>query len=244
MPEYRADRALPKQDTENTGLTIPVGLFVSLTIAILALLGIGTRYCVYGDLNVIHALLSLFFSINLLICYWEVCLYFRLDYIEARTTYWRERRLETGRLPVAEFLVTKVPLTQVLSPTLWADVWATYSQYDSSYSDRRTFGYNADIANGFVTLVPTLILYTTYTVDLLPALFVGILGVMLFWQWTYVTSVYWVSFFVAKRQALITRREMYTYILAVNSIWVLCSLLGLYVSINLILDSDYSVLGY
>lgn len=244
MPEYRADRALPEQDAEQAGLTIPVGLFALLAITILALLGIGTRYFIHGDLNVIHFLLSLFFSVNLLICYWEICLYFRLDYIETRTGFWRERRRESGCSPITEFLVTKVPLTRVLSSTLWADVWATYSQYDSSYSDRRTFGYNADIANGFVTLVPTLILYAAYTADLLPALFVGILGVMLFWQWTYVTSVYWVSFFVAKRQTLISRRELYTYIIAMNSIWVLCALLGLYVSIHLIVDGNYSVLGY
>ncbi len=217
---------------------------MALIVAILTLLGISTRYYAHGDLNVIYSLLSLFFSINLLICYWEVCLFLRRDYIETRTEYWRERRRETGRTPVPEFLVTKVPLTQILSPTLWADVWATYSQYDGSYADRRTFGYSADIANGFVTLVPTLILYAAYTVDLLPALFAGILGVMLFWQWTYVTSVYWVSFFVAKRQTQISRREMYTYILAINSFWVLCALLGLYVSIHLIVDGNYSVLGY
>ena len=67
---------------------------------------------------------------------------------------------------------------------------------------------------------------------------------MLFWQWAYVTSVYWVSFFVAKRQTRISRREIYTYILAINSFWVLCALLGLYVSIRLIVDANYSVLGY
>lgn len=244
MPESGADRALREQDADQTGLTIPVGLLVALVVAALAMSGIGTRYYVHGDLNVIHALLSLFFSINLLICYWEVCLFLRPDYIETRTEYWRGRRCETGRTPAFEFFVSKVPLTQTLSPTIWADVWATYSQYDDSYADRRTFGYNADIANGFVTPVPSLILYAAYTVDFLPALFAGILGVMMFWQWTYVTSVYWVSFFVAKRQTRISRRELYIYILAINSFWVLCALLGLYVSIHLIVDGNYSILGY
>ena len=67
---------------------------------------------------------------------------------------------------------------------------------------------------------------------------------MLFWQWTYVTSVYWVSFFVAKRQTRISRREMYTYILAINSVWVLSALLGLYVSLCLVVNGNYSILGY
>ena len=188
--------------------------------------------------------MSLFLSTNLLICYWEACLYLRRDYIEERSSEWRRRERETGRNPVGEFLSTGVPLRKMLSPTVWADVWATYSQFDGSYSDRRTFGFNADIANGFATPVPTLILYVAYTVCFPPAVVAGILGVMLFWQWIYVTSVYLVSFFVAKRHTHITRGEMYGYILAMNSPWVLCAALGLYVSVRLILDGNYGVLGY
>ncbi len=101
---------------------MPVGLFAALVVALLALLGIGTRYYVYRDLNVIHCLLSLFFSINLLICYWEVCLFLRRDHIEKRTEDWRRWQRETGRTPASEFLSTKAPLKQILSPTLWADV--------------------------------------------------------------------------------------------------------------------------
>ena len=78
----------------------------------------------------------------------------------------------------------------------------------------------------------------------MPAVLAGILGLALSWQWTYVTSVYWVSFFVAGRQHQITRREMYIYIGALNAPWVLFALLGLYVSARLILDGSYSVLGY
>ena len=76
-------------------------------------------------------------------------------------------------------------MRQILSPTLWADVWATYSLLDGSFSDRRTFGFNADVVNGFFTPVPTLILY-----------------------------------------------------------WVRCALLGLCVSVRLILDGNYGVLGH
>ncbi|MDE0716636.1 MAG: hypothetical protein OXH64_01710 [Rhodospirillaceae bacterium] len=100
-----------------------------------------------------------------------------------------------------------------------------------------------DIANGFATPVPTLILYAACSVDLMPALVAGIIGAMLFWQLIYMTSVYWVSFFVADRQSRISRREKYFYIYGMNCPWVLFALLGLYVSIRLIADGDYSVLG-
>ena len=109
---------------------------------------------------------------------------------------------------------------------------------------RRTYGFNIDIANGFFTPVPTLVLYAAFTVAFLPALFAGILGVMLFWQWAYATSVYIMSFFVAGRHKLISRADVSIYIWGANASWVLFPLLGLYVSIRLIVDGDYSVLGY
>lgn len=244
MPDYRTGQALPGQDAGRAGPALPAVVFVVSVVMILAGAGIGARYCFHGGLNLIHSVLGVFFSINLLICYWEICLFLRRDYVAARTEHWRERRWETARSPALEFLTAKVPLARLLSPTTWADVWATYSQYDDSYADRRTFGYNADIANGFVTPAPTMILYAAYTVELAPAPFVGILGTMLFWQWTYVTSVYWASFFVSGRQNRISRTEMYTYILSINSVWVLCALLGLYVSIRLVVDGNYDVLGF
>lgn len=223
---------------------MPAGLFAALAVATLALLGIGARYQMHGDLNVPHALLSLFLSINLLIAYWEICLFLRRDLVETRTAYWREWRERTGRTPAVEFLRARIPLVRMLSPTVWADVWAAYSQYDSSYADRRTFGFNVDIVNGFLTPVPTLLVYVAYTFPVLPAVVTGIVGVILFWQVMYGASVYLVSFFVAGRQARISGRELYTWIVAPNSPWMAGGLLGVYVSIRLITDGDYSVLGY
>lgn len=226
------------------GSGIPAILLAAPAIALLLLAGVVTRQVVHGDLNVIHGLLSLFFSTNLVICYWEACLFLKRDYIETRTDYWRRWQSETGRTPAIEFLTARVPLRQALSPTVWADVWATYSQFDGSFADRRTFGFNADTANGFFTPVPTVILYATFTIGFLPAVVAGIIGVMLFWQWVYVTSVYWVSFFVAGRHRRISRGELYGYIGAMNAPWVLFALLGLYVSVRLIVDGNYGVLGY
>ena len=89
-----------------------------------------------------------------------------------------------------------------------------------------------------------MLLCAGFTIDFLPARVLGIIGLMLFWQWTYMTSVYWVSFFVARRQTLISRTELYVYILATNSPWVLGPLLGLYASLRLTLDGNYSVVGW
>ena len=221
----------------------PAILVVVVVVAVLALPGMGAYYLLHGELDVFYCLLSLFFSINLVISYWEMCLFFRRDYIEERVEFWRRRWEDTGRTPAVEFLTTSVPLNRMLSPTVWADVWATYSMFDSAYADRNTYGFNIDIANGFTTPASSLLLYVTYTGELLPAVAAGIVGAMLFWQWVYASSLYVVSFFVGRKQTRITTREFYIYIFSPNAIWVLFPMLGLYVSIRLILDGDYSALG-
>lgn len=244
MPEDRAGPAQTGPDGRRVRLAVLAALFSVLVIAILTVAGIGGRYWLRGDFDLIHALLILFFSINLWICFWEICLFLKRDHIERRAEYWRKRREETGRTPAIEFFTGKVPLAKSLSPTVWADVWAAYAEIDDSYADRRTYGYNVDIANGFLTPVPTLVLYAAFTFDFLPALAAGIIGAMLFWQLTYGTALYWVSFFGANRQSRISKRDKYIYIWALNSPWILFALLGLYASIRLIADGDYGVLGY
>lgn len=243
MTESRASPPSSEQGQRTGGLTVPVALVVAVLVAGGTLAGILARLQTNGELNVIHSLFCLFFSVNLLICYWEICLFFLREKIGARAAYWREMQGRTGRSPAHGFFATRIRLTQVLSPAVWADAWAAYCYYDDSYADRRTFGFNVDIANGFVTPVPTLVLYVAFTVGYPSALVAGMIGLMLFWQWVYMTSTYLVSFFVARRHTLVSRRDMYIYIVAINSFWILCALLGLYVSIALIVNGDYRVLG-
>ena len=91
--------------------SLAIGVIVVLTAA-----GIGVESGVDGYLNTYFCLLSLFFSTNLLNCYWETCLIRHLDLIRQRVEYWRARGEETGRSPVVEFLTPEVPLTKILSP--------------------------------------------------------------------------------------------------------------------------------
>ena len=225
---------------------MPFGLLAGLVIALLSLLGIGARWHLHGDFNSVHTLFSLFFSTNLLICYWEMCLYFRRDQIGARAEYWRGRQRETGRKPAFEFLSSRMSPGRFLSRATGADVWAAYSTIDPAYTDRRTLGFTADVGNGFVTPLPTLFLYAAYTLDFVPAVVAGIVGAMLFWQWAYVSSLYWVSFLVAGRQHQdhVSRGELYVYVGVLNAIWVLFGVFGMYVSVRLILEGGYGVLGY
>ena len=232
------------QFPREVNLEMPVIFFAVLVVVTFTLLGTGIHYYEYGSLNWIFFLMALFLSTNLLIASWETCLYFRRDYIESRSEYWYNGQKETGRSPGVEFLMSRVSLRSAFSLTFWADVWAAYSFYDASYADRRTFGFIADIGNGFLTPIPTLILYAAFTVGFMPAVYAGILGIALFWQWTYVSSLYWVSFLVAARQHRISKRNVYVYVFSPNAVWILFPLLGLYVSTHLIIDGHYGILGH
>ncbi|MDE0191043.1 MAG: hypothetical protein OXQ90_06770 [Gammaproteobacteria bacterium] len=222
---------------------MPVWLFAVLFVVALTLIGVVTRLNQYGEIDALYVVFAVFFSTNLLISYWEICLFYQRDYIEERGAYWRERLEASGKSPVVEFLLTKVSLARPFSPTLWADAWAVYSVVDGSYVDRRTFGFNCDIANGYFTPLPTLVLYATFTVPFLPAVVAGIVAAMLFWQWVYVSAVYVVSFFVAKRHRQIRRGQVFSHIIVPDSPWVLIPLLGIYVAVRLIIDGDYAVIG-
>ena len=73
-----------------------------------------------------------------------------------------------------------------------------------------------------------MLLLATYTSPFLPALVAGVIGVAVFWQWLYATSVYISSFFMAGRHHRIARKELYVYFLAPNVPWLLSSILGMY----------------
>ena len=242
MRENQRNEA-PLGSDDPAARTIRVLSFVILVVGLLSASGLGLRYAMQQSFNLVHAGLSVFLSVNLLICYWEACLFLQRSRVETRTVYWRHRRAATGNRPHVEFFTARIPWKRVLQPSVWADVWATYAQFDPSFADRRTFGFNVDIANGFATAVPTLLLYAALTLEFLPARIAGMVGLALCWQWVYMTSVYWVSFFVANRQASVTRQELQLYVLGTNAPWVVFPLLGLYVSVRLIVEGNYSVLA-
>ncbi len=225
------------------GPKIPVAVFVVIVVALQAAAWNVASYRLHGSVDPIYFVLSLFLSINLLICYWEACLYLRRDYIAQRAEYWRERGAAAGRPAAILFLFSGIPVGSILSPTAWADVWAAYCVYDDAYTDRRTFGFNCDVGNGFATPIPSMILLLSMTTGFLPAVVAGILGVALFWQWVYVSSLYVVSFYISGGHRAISRVDRLFWVWAPNTIWVVVPMFGLYVAIRLVLDGTYGVLG-
>lgn len=220
-----------------------VWLIVCVFVAFVAGAAIAIRFWTASDVNVAHTLLTLFLAVNVLASYWEICLLLRTDEIEEKRKNWDALRSQSGGVPVLKFLRMSIPFRKIFAPSVWAELWGVYSLYDASYADKKTFGFNCDVANGMVTPLFSMLLLGTFTIPFLPARVAGILGVMLFWQWIYVTSVYIMSFFMVGRHRSISRKEILIYVWGPNLFWIVLPIFGFYVSIRLVLDGSYVVLG-
>jgi hypothetical protein len=223
--------------------TMNVITLTGLIIAAIAGLTALNHHQVLGGVNATYLTIIFYLSLNMLICLWELCLFSRIDHITRRNEEFRKRFPNNKSQPVLDFLFSKVTFGNVLSPTFWADVWSTYSLFDGSYADRRTLGFGLDIGNGMSTLIPCLILHFGYTYHYLPANVLGIIGLMIFYQATYCTALYWVSFVVNKRHRLISFKENMIYIVGTNCPWFLFGAFGIYVSVRLILENNFAVFG-
>lgn len=97
-------------------------------------------------------------------------------------------------------------------------VWAVYSVFDASYSNRQSFGFFVDVGNGVTTIVPTVLLLVGMTAhggggfDLpVSARALGCVGLLTYWQELYGTCVYFFSFIENKR---LGRRHLLGHLLA------------------------------
>ena len=225
---------------------MPVWCFVLLFFLIVIGAFVGIRYNEFETFNAFHIVLTVLFAVNMAVCYWEICLHRHLDHINARMDYWRSEQKSKGISPAAAYLTTRLSLspTKVLSPKFWAEIYAAYAFYDPAYLDRKSAGFNIDIGNGYWTLVPTLILIVNFTSPFLPAFVAGIIGLALFYQWIYVTGLYVASFFVGQQHKQLSRGEVFLYIWMINVAWIAISVIGFYVSLRLVLDQNYGVLGF
>src|SRR5262245_58857740 len=109
-----------------------------------------------GGFNAGQAVLAVFLWLNAIVALWEICLFLRIDLIRAQherfVVDYRGRPMDRVR----DFFMTPVPAGRLFSPSLWAELWSSYSLFDESYADKRSFGFFVDTGNGFVTLVPSL----------------------------------------------------------------------------------------
>ena len=77
----------------------------------------------------LQASLALFCSINVMICWWEIGLFFNRDLIKAQYLAFK-KQLGKHQLPSPMFMFTEVSLVEAMGLKYWAYVWSTYSLID------------------------------------------------------------------------------------------------------------------
>jgi hypothetical protein len=195
----------------------------------------------HGVVNLWQIVLAFFLAMNTLIALWELCLFFRIGLIEEQHRRFVEiyRGREIDR--VRDFFFTRVPLGELVSPSFWSGIWSSYSVFDESYANRRSFGFFVDIGNGFTTLIPSLLFLGEMSLQQLPARALGILGLLLFYQMWYGTVIYLLSFFLNRRH----RGHRWWHIAIIvglsNGLWLVLPVVGCYASLNMIYTDSYAI---
>lgn len=207
------------------GTALPVALHVRAT----------------GAFNAHQAALAFFLWLNVIISLWEICLCLRIDQIREQHTEYiaRYRGRELDR--VKEFFGTKVPLSRFLSPSVWADLWASYSVFDPSYADRKSFGFFIDIGNGFSTPLPCLLFLYGMTYEPFSARALGIIGLLVFYQMWYGTIVYLTSYVMNKRYVGHSFWNVTLFVGLSNGLWLTFPLWGIAAAVSMIVSNTYAV---
>ncbi len=216
--------------------------FIILCIAIGTGVPIYCHYSQHGVVSWIHCAVAFFLWLNVIICLWEICLFFRIDYIRSQYLKYKEEYAGRELELTMRFFNMDITFRNVLSPNLWAEVWSTYAMFDDSYADRKSFGFFADVGNGTVTCIPSILLLIGMTYPILPARVLGIIGLLVFYQMIYCTTVYYAAFMFNKRHKKLSWPALIIIVGGTNCFWILIPLIGFYASIMMILENNFNVL--
>lgn len=217
------------------------GTYVVLFVAVGTLVPVWLHHRVHGVFDLEQAALAFFLWLNVLIALWELCLFARIDLIYEQhlrfVAEYRGRELDR----VIALFTAPLPLAKVFSSATWAEIWSSYSIFDESYADRRSFGFFIDVGNGFTTLLPSVLVLYGMTYELMPARVLGVIGVVLFYQMLYGTVVYFASFVMNRRYVGHSPMNLAIFVGISNGLWLLFPIYGIVVSASLIASNDYSI---
>ena len=196
----------------------------------------------HNVINPIQLLLAIFLTTNAWICVCEIAL---LSYPTLIQRQFAAFCVKFGDhvLPSPIFLFERVRLRDVLSVRYWAIMWSSYSTLDPAYIDTHSFGYCVDVGNGVTTLIPTLLFACGMTAQ--SALFssrtLGIVGAISFYQEFYGTCVYFFQYCFNKRYVGTPKAQVYGVVVVANGIWIAFPLLGMWASLHLIFNGNFTV---
>lgn len=217
--------------------------FIILYLVAITGAAIFNQHYVHGSFSLIYVIVIFFLTLNLLVNYWEIILWYKVDLIKEKSDqYYIEYQTDKNR-PMLNFFQSKLTPAKLFSPNHWAGAWIGYSMFDRSYANRQSFGFAGDVGNGLSTLIPSLMLHIGFTYHFLDANIFGIVMLAIMWQMAYGTFAYWFSFLVNGRHKLLSIQQNIVVIIGTNLPWVIFTFIGIYTAIRLIMDNNFSVFG-
>ena len=198
----------------------------------------------HGVVSPTQLVLAVFCAINAWICVCELALLFHSETVQQQHRAFAARH-GANKLPSPLFLFARVPLRRALSLEYWAVMWSTYATLDPAYIDTASFGFCVDSGNGVTTLLPTIAFAVGMSAQsaLLPARWLGMLGLLKFWQEMYGTCVYFFQYLFNRKYASSPAAHVWGIVVPANAIWIVCPALGMWACGRLILEGDYAVFG-
>lgn len=214
---------------------------VVLAVVLGTVLPIVLHHDVHGVLNVHQMAMAFFLWLNTIITFWEICLFLRIDRIEA--DYERFRAEYVGRPldRVKDFFLTKLSLSQIPSPTTWSEIWSSYALFDPAYADRKSFGFWIDTGNGFSMLLTSLAVLYGLTYQVVSARVLGVVMLIACYQMGYGALVYFASYVFNKRYVGHTPGNLAIFVGLSNGIWIVFPAWGIWAALQLIFSDSYSV---
>ena len=220
---------------------IPLHFAIVAFVVSLTSLHIGAHYAAHGVVNAAQAVLACFLVVNLMINLWEFVLHGQIDQIHREWDAARIVKKGSEAEHAAAYFTSSVPFSKLLSPRTWTGVWSSYALYDRGYADRRAFGWNIDVGNAWSTLIPALVFAWGMTYELMPARWLGTLGIAVFWQMFYGTAVYFFQFFNNKNHVGHSRASIFAVVIATNTPWFVFPLWALWLCVQLIDTNSYAI---
>ena len=214
---------------------------VVLAVVLGTAIPVGLHYQAHHLWNVHQIGVGFFLWLNSIICFWEICLLLKIDRIEKEYAQFKldyeGRELDRVR----DYFFSKVPLSKALSPNSWSQVWSSYALFDSSYANRRSYGFFIDIGNGFSAIIPSLLFLYGMTFHFMPARILGFIGLLSCYQMWYGTLIYYVSYLRNKRSEGKLTLVNGVVVALLNSPWFTFSIWGMWAAIQMIIDQSYAI---
>jgi hypothetical protein len=178
-------------------------------------------------------MIAFFLFVNIMICWLEISLGANIGLIE----YWHHDPAGRAERPPADVLTSPMTLREAISMRPWVRNMSEYVYYDDSYANPRSYGFWADVGNGWVTLLPSIFFVVGMTAGMVSPVVLGIVGALIFYQKAYCTSVYLASYLYNRRYRGRPLAGVIGIVGGTNGIWIVFPLIGLYACIRLILEN-------